>query len=160
LGEIAHYNLPMSLIVCVIGQERDGLRSGPFTVGFLHPANHGLRFRKKSRSTSEVFNDKWERIHREDHAEISRETWLNAMLKDDVLREVLFREDIAIPATPHLLRIREMASRKLERLYALKEKPEANLSSCDWPVPCVFRGCCHVIPEREPNQNNGFINLS
>ncbi len=160
LGEVAHYELPMSLIVCVIGQERDGLRSGPWTQGFLHPSgNHQLRFRKKSRSTSEVFNDKWEKIHREDHAEISRETWLEAMLKDDVLHEVCFRVDIPVPPIPHLQRIRDMASRKLERLYTLKEKPEPNLSSCDWPVPCQFRRLCHVLPEREPSENLGFLSV-
>lgn len=162
LGEVSHYELPMQLIVAVIGSERDGIRSGPWTTGFLHPQNHQLRFRKRSKGTKQdgnVFNDSWQRIHREDHGEISRETWLESMLRDDVLREVLFRIDIPIPQSPHLLRIRQMASRKLERLYALRELPEANLSSCDWPVPCVFRGCCHVIPERVPSEQNGFVQI-
>jgi len=85
LGETAHYNLPMQLVVAVIGQQRNGKRLSPWCSGFTHPKNHQLRFRKKSRSTSETFNDKWEKIYREDHAEISRETWLQAMLTDDVL---------------------------------------------------------------------------
>jgi hypothetical protein len=160
LGEVAHYELPMSMIVAVIGPERDGLRRGAWTQGFLHPQNHTLRFRKKSRSVSEVFNDKWEHVYREDHAEISRETWLNAMLKDDVLGEVLFRVDIPIPPSPHLLRIRQMASRKLERLYALKEKPEANLSSCEWPVKCPFLRMCHTLPEVDPAEKYGFIRVA
>lgn len=159
MGEIAHYELPMDLIVVIIGQERDGLRHGPWTQGFLHPHNRTLRFRKKSRSTSEVFNDKWDKVYREDHAEISRETWLNAMLKDDVLPEVLFRVNIPIPPRPHLLRLRQMASRKLERLYALKEKPEANLSSCEWPVKCPFIKLCHTLPEMDPAEKYGFIRL-
>lgn len=157
MGEIATYNLPMQLVVFIVGQQRDGRRSSPWVSGFLHPQNHQLRFRKKSRSTSEVFSDKWEKIYREDHGEISRETWLQAMLTDDVLPEVLFRVDVPIPDKLQLNRIRDLANRKMDRLYSIKEIPEANLSTCDFPTPCVFRGCCHVIPERKPSEKNGFI---
>jgi hypothetical protein len=159
IGEIAHYKLPMQMIVLVIGQERSGKRSTPWTQGFLHPQNRILRFRKKSRSTSEIFNDKWEKVYREDHAEISRETWLNAMLKDDVLPEVCFKVDIPVPDETHLQRVRDMAARKMERLQGMTEKPEANLSSCDWPTPCVFRNLCHTLPEREPSGRNGFVRI-
>ncbi len=93
-GEIAAYDLPMQMIVLVIGQQRNGKRISPWVKGFLHPQNKQLRFRKKERSTSEVFNDRWVQIFREDHAEISREKWLDAMLKDDVLPEVCLRIDI------------------------------------------------------------------
>jgi hypothetical protein len=159
LGEMAHYELPMQLVVCIIGQQRNGRRSSPWTTGFLHPQNHVLRFRKKSRSTSEVFNDKWEKVYREDHDEIPRETWLESMLRDDVLAEVAFRVDIPLPDRPHLLRIRQTTERKLDALYAMKEKPEIQYSTCDWPVPCVFKRCCHVLPEQEPSEKNGFVFL-
>lgn len=159
LGEICHYELPMQLIVLVIGQERNGRRSTPWCQGFLHPQNKVLRFRKKSRSTTEIFNDKWEKVWREDHAEIKRETWLNAMLKDDVLPEVCFRIDIPVPPALLVERIRDMAARKLERLAKMTEVPEANLSSCDWPTPCMFRKLCHRIPEGKPSRDNGFESL-
>ncbi len=159
-GEIAHYKLPMQLVVLVIGQSKAGKRSSAWTSGFLHPMNHELRFRKKSRSTSEVFNSKWEKIWREDHGEITRETWLNSMLKDDVLPEVCFKLDIPVPEEKHCQRIRDIAARKLDTLYAMKERPEANLSSCDWPVPCQFRKLCHTLPEREPSTKNGYVELS
>ena len=51
LGEVAHFELPMQMVVMVIGQQRNGRRHGPWTQGFLHPQNRVLRFRKKSRST-------------------------------------------------------------------------------------------------------------
>ena len=158
-GEIAHYELPMQLVVLVIGQERLGKRQSPWVSGFLHPMNHTLRFRKKQRGTSEVFNDKWEKIWREDHAEITRETWLNSMLKDDVLPQVCFRVTIPVPEKIHCQRIRDIAARKMENLGKVKETPEPNLSSCDWPVPCLFRRLCHTIPERGPSRNNGFIRI-
>lgn len=159
LGECAVYELPMQLVVCIIGQERTGRRHGPWSTGFLHPMNHQLRFRKKSRSTSEVFNDKWEKIFREDHAEISRETWLQAMLTDDVLPEALFVVDIPLPEKPHLAMVRHLLRQKMGRLRSMKHTPEAQLSSCDVP-PCEFRKCCWTLPERQPSRKTGFIPVS
>ena len=159
IGEVCHYNLPMQLIVVVIGQERCGKRSSPWTTGFLHPMNRALRFRKKIRSTLESFNDKWEKVYREDHAEITRETWLNAMLKDDVMPEVCFKLDIPVPDEAQRWRIIDIANKKLERLAEIKGIPEPNLSSCDWPVPCEFRRLCHKVPEGRPSSTNGFIRL-
>ena len=159
LGEIAQYNLPMQIVVFVIGQMRNGKRSSPWTTGFLHPQNRQLRFRKKSRSTSETFNDKWEKICREDHAEIDRQTWLNAMLKDYVMNEVVFRVDVPVPGEVQRQQILDTSNRKLERLYGMKEKPEPNLSTCNWPIPCEFRRCCHAEPEREPSEKYGYVRI-
>src|SRR6266568_2045406 len=142
MGEIAHYGLPMQIVVLVIGQERRGKRSSPWVSGFLHPMNHELRFRKRRKGpmrgggVGQVFNDRWEKIWREDHAEITRESWLNGMLKDDILSDVCFKVDVPVPDKTHCQRIRDMAARKLEQLGNIIEKPEGNLSTCDFPVPC------------------------
>jgi hypothetical protein len=125
--------------------------------------NRELRFRKRQkgfRSEGNAFSDKWEKIWREDHAEISRETWLQTMLKDDILRDVCFKVDIPVPAAEQCKRIRDMAKRKMDRLAKMTEKPEANLSSCDWPIPCQFRRLCHVLPEREPSEKTGYLNIA
>ncbi len=163
LGEQSVYGLPMQMIVVVIGQQRDGIRgSSPWASGFLHPANKMLRFRKRrngSKTPGNVFNDSWSKVFREDHDEISRKTWLEAMLVDDVLNEVLFIEDIPVPPSPHLLRARQMAEAKLEKLYATRQTPAANLTGCDWPVVCPFRNLCHTLPEREPEEKYGFIQI-
>ena len=157
LGEIAAYELPMQMAVFVIGQLRDGKRSSPWTTGFLHPSgNHVLRFRKKSKSTSEVFSEKWQKIYREDHAEISREAWIESMLKDDVLPEVAFPIHLPVPPDLPLRRIRDMMKTKLERLNTLTVTPEASLSVCEWPVKCEFLKLCHTLPEREPQARYGF----
>lgn len=159
-GEIAAYDLPMQMIVLVIGQQRNGKRHSPWTRGFLHPSNKQLRFRKKERTTSEVFNSRWIQIAREDHAEISRETWLNSMLKDDVLPEVCFRVDLPVLPESQRTHIRDIAERKLERLGGMTELPEPNLSSCDWPIPCPFKRCCWSLPERAPAEKYGFIQIA
>ncbi len=162
LGEQAHYKLPMQMVVLVLGQKRAGKYHSPWCQGYQHPANKQLRFRKRSagsRAEGNAFNDKWGKIWREDHAEISRETWLQSMLTDDILRDVCFKVDVPVPPAEQCKKIRDMAKRKMDRLAKLTEKPEANLSSCDWPTPCVFRRLCHTIPEREPSERNGFVSV-
>lgn len=162
LGPIVHHNLPLQIVVLVIGQYKGGKYHSPWTQGFLHPANHQLRFRKRSagfRQTGNVFNDKWTKIWREDHDEIKRETWLQSMLTDDILRDVCFKVDVPVPEEPMCQKIRDMAARKLERLAAMKEIPEPQLSGCEWPMPCPFRFGCHSIPERLPSLKNGFVRV-
>ena len=153
-GEIAHYELPMQLVVLIIGQMKDGLRRGPWSTGMLHPRNKKLRFRKKSRETTEVFNDRWIKIMREDHAEISRETWLESMLADGVLQEVCFRIDIPVPESTQLRRIRDLAQRQWDRLASIRQTPEPQLSTCHFPIPCPFLRVC---PDREPSEKTGYL---
>ena len=153
-GEVCAYKLPMQMAVVVLGQHRDGRRAGPWTKGFLHPQNHKLRFRKKSRSSSEVFSEKWEQVWREDRGEIDNRTWLQAMMDDDVLRDVLFTVDIPVPDPEMVRRVRAMASRKLERVRKIVALPEASLSVCEG---CPFKACCWSEPEFLPGTNNGFM---
>jgi len=159
LGEVAAFKLPMTMVVLVLGQHRDGRRSGPWTKGFLHPQNHKLRFRKKAKVTSEVFSDKWEQVWREDRGEISNRQWLQAMLEDDILRDVCFTVDIPVPEAPVVQRIRDMANRKLERLAGMKKIPEASMSVCDRP-PCPFKGCCWSATPYEPSEKTGFVQIT
>jgi hypothetical protein len=156
LGEVAAYNLPMKVVVLVLGQHRDGRRHGPFSKGFLHPQNKKLRFRKRAAVTSEVFSDKWAKVWREERDEITTKTWLEAMLEDDILRDVCFVEDLPIPPKVQLERIRDMAARKLDRLAGMKAKPEASMSVCDRPA-CQFKGCCWSEKLYEPSGKSGFV---
>jgi hypothetical protein len=159
LGECAVYGLPMKLAVLVIGQQRNGKRSSPWCKAFRHPANKGLRFRKKERTKSETFSDRWTQVLREDCADITTEQWLAAMMKDDVLADVGFHLAIPVPETPLRTRILDMMRTKIDHIYALKEKPEGNISSCDWPVSCAFKRCCWGAKETDPSEKNGFIQI-
>jgi hypothetical protein len=158
IGEVAAYRLPMQMAILILGQHRDGRRSSPWTKGFLHPQNHGLRFRKKAKASSEVFSEKWEQVWREDRGEIDNRTWLQAMLADDILRDVCFKIELPVPAKSELGRIGDMAARKLDRLAKTKGLPEASLSVCDLP-PCPFRGCCWSEVPYDPSPKTGFVRL-
>ncbi len=161
LGEMAAYNLPMSLIVLVIGQERNGRRHSYWTKALKHVIGHThIRFRRRVGTVNAGFKESWVEIWREDHEEISRETWLNAMLKDDVMRDLVYR--VEMPALPQWQRtyFLDIAMRKLETIKNMKEKPPLQLTGCDWPVKCRFLKCCHSIPEKEPSAALGFVRIS
>lgn len=156
LGEAAAYSLPIQLVVLRLGEQRDGRRTGTWTQGFLHPRNHKLRFRKKSRSTFESFNDRWEKVWREDRGEITNRQWMQAMLDDDILRDACFTVDIPQPSKSLLGRIQDIAARKLDTLYSLGSKPEPSLSLCQ---RCQFRGCCWSEEPYPPSEKAGFVRI-
>jgi hypothetical protein len=158
LGEMAVYDLPMTMVVLILGPFRDGRRSGAWTKGFRHPFSHQLRFRKKSKTSSETFSDKWEKVWREDRDEISNQQWLQAMLGDDILRDVCFTVEVPALLAPARDRILEMASRKLERLATIEKDPEPSLSVCERP-PCQFRGCCHSEKPYHPSKSQLFVRI-
>jgi hypothetical protein len=115
--------MPMQMVVIILGPHRDGKRHSPFTKGLLHPRSHKLRFRKKSQSTSSEFKETWERVWREDRAEILPHQWLEAMIREDgVLKEHLFVVDIPVPDESRCKELLEMAERKLKD--GLERSPE------------------------------------
>jgi hypothetical protein len=152
LGETAAYGLPMTIVVLILGQHRDGRRAGPWTKGLLHPQNHKLRFRKKKAISSEIFSDKWEQIWREDRGEIETEQWLRAMIEDDILRDVCFTVELEPPEPKERQRILDMTARKLERLAKMTKPPEPSMGMCDRP-PCPYRDCWAI----EPSEKTGFV---
>lgn len=159
LGEVAIYGLPMTVVVCVLGQNRDGRRTGPWTRGFLHPKNHVLRFRKRQASTYESFSDSWEHVWREDRGEIPTSKWLQAMMDDDILRDVCFTMDLEVPGPAEQSKVRQMARAKLDRITRATKVPEAAMSVCDRP-PCPFKACCWGKGETVPSESRGFVTLA
>jgi hypothetical protein len=150
--EGALYGLPMDLLVVVIGQNREGRRHGPLTRAWLHSVNQKVRFRKRDGSG---FDDSWEPIFRE-HFRGEREEWLESMTEDGVLADTVLVHEVPVPE--HAQQIRDLAARKLERIAATKELPEAQLSACDDPIaPCAFRSCCPYW--RLPSEDLGFLRL-
>lgn len=161
LGEMAAYDLPMQLVVFVIGPERNGQHHSHWTKALLHPANlKTLRFRRRSGNSKAGFNEKWIEIWRENRDEISRDTWLNCMLQDDVLRDLAFTVDVPAMTQPQRRQISDMAARKLEAIAKMTEKPDKQLTGCEWPVKCPFLKCCHVPTEQEPSEKLGFVRIS
>jgi hypothetical protein len=156
MGEVCAYNLPMKQAVVVLGSNRDGKRHGHWSRAVLHPVNRKLRFRKRT-EVSTGFKNTWVPIFREDRDEITTTTWLQSMLDDGVLQDSLFTVDIPVPSKEVRQRILDLAARKLERILKTKTIPDQQLSTCDYPVPCVFRSNCHK--NEEPSGRFGFVRI-
>ncbi len=164
LGEVCRFEIPMELVVAIVGPMKEGKRRSHWTQGLLHPANKKLRFQRKEKRPNGVttrprvggFGENWQQVYREDHAEISREKWIQAMLDDDVLRSDLFVVDIPVPNESVVRKIKALAQRKLEKIRATSYIPQKQLTGCDWPSPCPFRFCCWSDPEKVPSQATGF----
>lgn len=152
LGEVCMAEMPMQMVVAQLGTMNGGRRHGHWSKALLHPQHSSLRFRKRSRATIDGFKETWIPVWREDHDEIERHRWLQAMHEDEVLQEVLFVVEIGLPGELEAGRIRDMANRKLDAAAAVTKLPDKQLSTCDGPLaPCPFRGCCWALPETAPN---------
>ena len=157
LGEICCIGLPMQMVVAIIGPSRDGKRHSPWSKAFAHPVNKKIRFKRRN-FVGTGFKDTWEQIWREDHDEISTETWAQTMLDDSVLADHLFSIEIPLPTKENRQRIVDLAKKKLDIFRKTTELPMQNLSTCDWPVICPFRNPCHS--NQQPSGRFGFINIS
>lgn len=152
LGEVCMAKMPMQMVVAQLGPMNGGRRHNPWAKALLHPQHSSLRFRLRSRARVDGFKETWVPVYREEHDEIERERWLQAMIDDGVLQDLLFVVAIPLPGELEAERIRDMAKRKLDAALAVTKLPEKQLSTCDGPLaPCPFRDCCWGQPETGPN---------
>lgn len=155
LGECAAYQMPMQVLVCNLGQTRDGRHVGPLTKGWLHPRSHQLRLKKRD---GQGFDKNWTPVWRENRSEMSRDRWIDAMREDDVLSACVFPLEVDVPESNVGRQMRELAERNLESLAQMKQAPEMSISQCFFPTPCAFTAHCWEgiqISERE-----GYVPLT
>lgn len=155
LGEVCHFGLPMKLAVAVVGPMEFGRRRSPWCKGLLHPSNRSLRFKRRGKGWTTGFKETWQPAWREDHAEIDRRAWLQAMLEDDVLASHLFAVEVSVPPTHLRDRVRGLAETSLTGAEKT-ELPSARLEVCNDPIhPCPFISCCWSEPESSP-EDGGY----
>ena len=154
LGEVCVYGLPMQEAIIILGQNRNGKRHGYWSKGLRHPVNKKLRFRKRT-DTATGFKSSWKEVWREDYDEISTKEWLEAMYADGVLQDICFSVEIPVPEKAARRRIVELAAQRLEEIYRTETLPPQQLSTCDFPIPCIFRNPCHS--GNSPSGKYGFV---
>ena len=157
LGPVCLYDLPMKIAVCLIGAHREGRYHSFWTRGYLHPANRKLRFRKRTDSAT-GFKSSWISIWREDRDEIDTRTWLQGMLDDSVLQDSTVLIDLPVPTKEAKQNILDLAARRLDQIYSTETLPDQQLSTCDFPIPCIFRSPCHS--NLQPSSKYGFVPCS
>lgn len=146
-GECSAYQVPMDIIVVVIGKLRNGRWVSPWTTGYRHPVAKDLRFRKRD---GESFGPTWEKVWREgDPVE-----WLDAMTDDGVLWECVRALTVDVPERETVTLSVEM----LERISGESKIPRPQLSNCFNRMRlCPFRSCC---PHGRTPEELGFLKLS
>lgn len=151
MGEMTAYELPMTEIVIVIGQSRDGRRHSPWTKAWTHPVNGSLRMRKRD---GRGFTGDWKPVWRE--MGYNREAWLDCMTEDAVLADVLF--EVPVEISENKTAIAKLMRRRLKEIEGREGVPPPQPSVCDWPVPCQFRKACWSF--KPPSEALGFVKLS
>jgi hypothetical protein len=154
LGPVAFYGLPMQIAVVILGNRRDGRYHSFWSHALQHPQNKKLRFRKKN-DIAKGFKESWLETWRQDHDEISTKEWLNAMIEDDVLRDLFFKIDMPVMEEISRNRIIDVAKRKIDIIQNTKTLPDEQFTACAWPTRCQFLGCCNRGDV--PNGRLGFI---
>jgi hypothetical protein len=154
LGPVAFYDLPMQIGVVILGNRRDGRYHSFWSHALQHPQNKKLRFRKKN-DIARPFKESWLECWRPDHDEITTKAWLDAMIEDDVLRDLFFKVDMPRMEEISRNRVMDVAKRKLDRIRNTKTVPDENYTGCSWPVRCSYLGCCNR--GELPNGRFGFI---
>ncbi len=161
LGEICQFQMPMQLVIANIGQQFSGRRRSFWSRGVMHPFTKQIRFKLSRKAHVSEFKETWAEVWREEHDEVSREKWIEGLIGDDVLPEMLFVVDVPMPSEIVVQKIRDMAGRKLDQISKLRELPERQLSTCHSPLGnCPFVDCCNLEPEFAPSMETGFDAVS
>jgi len=155
LGDVAVYNRPMFLMFISLGNSQGGKRHSAWSKGLLHPRNRKVRFRPRQSKVA-GFKESWQKIWREDHAQISREEWLSAMDDDGVINDLTFRAHVDVIESERRQHLLSLLQRRSTQLASLTSLPDPSYSACDWPRPCPLRGVCFAPVEVTP-ADLGFL---
>jgi hypothetical protein len=148
--------MPMKIAVVLVGSHREGRYHSHWGKAVLHPVSKKLRFRRKS-GKGEGFKESWVPIWREDRDEISTQTWLQSMLDDGILQDSMFVVDLPVPESKARKEIVQLAMKRLDQINSSETLPPQQLSTCFWPVPCIFRSPC--LKGDEPSGRYGFVRV-
>lgn len=158
-GDMAVFRAPMVLHVFVLGASRGGKRHSAWTKGLLHPKNRKLRFEKKHQKKV-GFQDTWYQVWREDHDQITREQWLEAMDEDRCFDNLAITLPLTPPTPERASRVIEILKRKAERLSKIRQLPDPCYSACDGFTPCPFQSCCFGSEESTPEEVGNFLPIA
>ena len=162
LGNMAFYELPMTLEVVILGVSRNGRRHSSWSKGLLHPRNRKLRFQKQAATKDTTFAESWRKVWREDYASITREKWLEAMDDDRQFEELTRHLAVGLPGPERLEQLRDIIRLKAQPRdrgtgQCASGIPLPSYSACDFPRPCPFRRCCLGPVEILPSESEGFF---
>lgn len=132
-ADTAITNRPMLITALIIGGARGGFRPSPWTVGFQHPTNGGIRVQKRDGQ----FGDTWKRVYRE-HTALRALDWLRIMQSDGAFEErvVSIVEDVP----PNRADVLDQLAAMAEEIHSGSLRQTR--SACYKFTPCPFFPAC------------------
>ena len=130
-ADCAVTNRPMVLTAIVIGGIRAGLRTSPWTQGFIHPKNGIPRILKREGE----FNDNWRAVYRE-QTDIKPLEWLKLMQQDGAFEGRVFSVTEDVPKD------REAVLEHLSVMAGEMGSTRQTRSSCYRFRPCPYLPAC------------------
>lgn len=133
-ADCAITNLPMLLNIIIIGGMRGGMRPSPWTLGYVHPQNGGVRVQRREGE----FGEGWKKVYRE-QASIKPLEWLRIMQSDGAFdgRVISIVEDVPKNRGEVLGQIERMAG-EIGSLHQTR-------SACYRFTPCPFLSACASV---------------
>ena len=131
-ADCAITNRPMVITALIIGSLRDGFRPSPWTQGFLHPANGGLRIQKRDGN----FNDSWKKTYREQSG-VNTMDWLKIMQQDEAFDGLV--HTVVEPVWDRAETLAHMEKMAFEMASSHSRQTR---SACYRFTPCPFLSAC------------------
>lgn len=135
-ADTAITNRPMTITAILIGGLREGFRPSPWTLGYVHPANGGIRVQRREGE----FVDSWRKVYREQAGTTPME-WLRIMQSDGAFegRVISITEDVPKNRAEVLDQLADMA-------HSINSGSLAQTrSSCHRFTPCPFLPACSTV---------------
>jgi len=156
-GDIAILRAPLTLHVIVIGQNRDGRRASSWARGWRHAAmpNTKIHFRKKDGT---AFNGTWKPVYFADDINADADAWVDQMLAEGAVGELIQHVPIAVPAESVCLdTVRQLM---YEGVRIRDAHADAAVDWSGWPMsraacdglagPCPFQYLCYSAEKLDP----------
>lgn len=152
VAEVCRHDRPMLLNMIVIGSTVDQRRVSPWTRGYAHPKNGGLRFKKKD---GESLGPGWETVWRERWpGDVNR--WMGVMQRDRIFDDLVHTVRLSVPQRrDEYMADMERMEGEMRRLPA---NPPMRRSGCYRFSPCQFVNVCHLLEPKTPAEC-GWVSL-
>lgn len=147
MAEVCQRDAPLLLTFMVIGTTSEHRRVSPWSRGWTHPKNQGLRFKKIDGSSLEKG---WNQVWRE-RSGLSTERWLQRLQLDHCFQDLVHTVQVNVPR--RRLEFLKDIERIEQEIATLPENPPMRRSACyQIGSTCQFAECCNGAYNKTPSE--------
>ncbi len=150
-ADLALSGMPMTLHMVSIGRRDHDHHVSPWCKAYKSPAMNMYKFQKKSGSG---LSDNWKPIYFADDIDMDPSTWVNQMIEDNIIDNLVQHINITEPSDVHVLNLKRDLNYELMGILSNYTVPWYELpmsrSACDSPYVCPHQELCFSLnPEAE-----------